>query len=79
MTFQSPLSVASTVAEDFQLEYANGMPLNEVGWGHANAAIVNEMITLHTAGADLIHRTSYLARAQASNLMIHIVDTCSKQ
>lgn len=73
--FQSPLSVASTIAEDFQLEYTNGMPLNEVGWGGANAAIINEMIGLHTAEADLMHRTPYLARAQASNLMIHIVDT----
>jgi 4-phytase/acid phosphatase len=75
VTFQSPLSVASSIAEDFQLEYTNGMPLNEVGWGHANAAVVNEMITLHTAEADLTHRTPYLARAQASNLMIHIIDT----
>jgi 4-phytase / acid phosphatase len=75
VTFQSPLSVASTIAEDFQLEYANGMPLNEVGWGHANAAIVNQMISLHTAEADLTHRTPYLARAQASNLMVHIAET----
>jgi 4-phytase / acid phosphatase len=75
VTFRSPLSVASTVAEDFQLEYTNGMPLNEVGWGHANEAIVSEMISLHTAEADLTHRTPYLARAQASNLMIHIADT----
>ena len=75
VTFQSPLSVASSIAEDFQLEYTNGMPLNEVGWGHVNAATVNQMITLHTAEADLTHRTPYLARAQASNLMAHIVDT----
>ena len=75
VSFQTPLSVASSVAEDFQLEYTNGMPLNEVGWGHANAAMVNEMISLHTAEADLTHRTPYLARAQASNLMLHIVDT----
>ena len=75
VTFRSSLSVASTIAEDFQLEYTNGMPLNEVGWGHANSAIVNDMITLHTAEADLTHRTPYLARAQASNLMAHILDT----
>ena len=75
VTFRSPLSIASTVAENFQLEYTNGMPLNEVGWGHANEAIVNEMISLHTAEADLTHRTPYLAQAQASNLMSHIADT----
>jgi 4-phytase / acid phosphatase len=75
VTFQTPLSVASSIAEDFQLEYTNGMPLDKVGWGQANAATVNEMITLHTAEADLTHRTPYLARAQASNLMSHIVDT----
>jgi 4-phytase/acid phosphatase len=75
VTFQSPLTIASTIAENFQLEYTNGMPLDDVGWGSANATVVNEMITLHTAEADLMHRTPYLARAQASNLMVHIADT----
>jgi 4-phytase/acid phosphatase len=74
-TFQSPLSVASSIAEDFQLEYTNGVPLDKVAWGHANAAVVNEMITLHSAEADLTHRTPYLAKAQASNLLSHIVNT----
>ncbi|HZC44753.1 MAG TPA: histidine-type phosphatase, partial [Acidobacteriaceae bacterium] len=73
--FQGPLKTASTIAENFLLEYTNGMPLSEVGWGHVNAATVNEMIALHTADSDLLQRTPYLARAQASNLMDRILDT----
>ncbi|MGC1783588.1 MAG: histidine-type phosphatase [Acidobacteriaceae bacterium] len=75
VTFHGPLTTASSIAEDFLLEYADGMPLSEVGWGHVNAATVDELITLHTADEDLLHRTSYLAQAQASNLMAHILDT----
>ncbi|MGO8719996.1 MAG: histidine-type phosphatase [Acidobacteriaceae bacterium] len=75
VTFHGPLTTASTIAEDFLLEYTNGMPLSEVGWGHVDAATVNELITLHTANEDFLHRTPYLAQAQASNLMAHILDT----
>jgi 4-phytase / acid phosphatase len=73
--FRGPLKTASTIAEDFLLEYTDGKPLAEVGWGHVDAAKINEMMTLHTADADLLQRTPYLARAQASNLMSHIFRT----
>lgn len=73
--FRGPLKTASTIAENFLLEYTNGMPLDDVGWGRVNAATVNEMIALHTADVDLLQRTPYLARAQASNLLDHILGT----
>jgi len=72
---QGPLSIASTVSEDFLLEYTDGMPLNQVGWGQVDASKLNELMTLHTAHSDLLQHTPYLARAQASNLMSHILAT----
>lgn len=75
VALRSPLTVASTVAEDFLLEYTNGMPLSDVGWGRVDADTIREMLTLHAADSDLLQRTPYLARAQASNLTSHILAT----
>lgn len=72
---QGPLSIASTVSEDFLLEYTDGMPLNQVGWGQVDASKLNELITLHTAHSDLLQHTPYLAGVLASNLMSHILAT----
>ena len=75
VALRSPLTVASTVAEDFLLEYTNGMPLSDVGWGRVDADTIREMLTLHAADSDLLQRTPYLARAQASNLTSRILAT----
>jgi len=70
---RGPLSTASTLAEDFLLEYTNGMEGKELGWGRVNETNLMEMMSLHTAYADLLRRTTYIARVQASNLLSHIV------
>jgi 4-phytase/acid phosphatase len=75
VALRSPLTVASTIAENFLLEYTNGMPLSDVGWGRVDANTIREMLTLHAADSDLLQRTPYLARAQASNLTNHILAT----
>jgi len=73
--FSGPLHTASTLAEDFLLEYANGMADNEVGWGRINESNLRQMMSLHLVYADLLRRTPYLARVQASNLLSHILKT----
>jgi 4-phytase/acid phosphatase len=72
---RGPLTTASTLAEDFLLEYTNGMADKEFGWGRVNESNLREMMSLHTAYSDLLRRTPYIARAQASNLLDHIVKT----
>ena len=72
---RGPLDSAKTIAENFLLEYSDGMPINKVGWGRVDIAKINEFMTLHTAYSDLLQRTPYLARVQASNLMYHILAT----
>jgi 4-phytase/acid phosphatase len=70
-----PLKTASTFAEDFLLEYTNGMPDKELGWGRVNESNLREMMSLHAVYADLQRQTPYIARTQASNLLSHILRT----
>lgn len=72
---KGPLSTAATFAENLQLEYLEGMPLEHVGWGRASEDRVRELMLLHAASSDLMQRTPYIARVQASNLLFHIVQT----
>lgn len=72
---RGPLRTGSTLSEDFLLEYANGMPDKDVGWGRVNEANLREMMLIHTAYEDLLRRTPYIARTQASNMWSHILKT----
>jgi 4-phytase/acid phosphatase len=72
---KGPLNTASTITENFLLEYANGMPMDQVAWGRVDLGTLKQLLDLHTAASDLTRRSSYLATAQASNLVAHILKT----
>jgi 4-phytase/acid phosphatase len=72
---KSPLNAASTITEDFLLEYANGLPMDQVGWGRVDLRTLKQLMDLHTASSDLTRRSSYLATVQASNALAHILAT----
>jgi 4-phytase / acid phosphatase len=72
---RGPLSTASTITENFLLEYANGLPMEQVAWGRVDLATLKQLMALHTAASDLTRRSSYLATSQASNALAHITDT----
>jgi 4-phytase / acid phosphatase len=63
------LRVASTFAEILLLEYANGFPLFEVGWGRITREQMTSVFRLHTKAFDLEQRTPYIASLQGSMLM----------
>ena len=63
------LSIASTASEIFLLEYADGKPKEQVGWGRADLAAIRKVLPLHDAAFDLLFRTPYLARRQGSSLL----------
>jgi 4-phytase/acid phosphatase len=63
------LSIASTASEIFLLEYADGKPKEQVGWGRADLAGIRKVLPLHDAAFDLLFRTPYLARRQGSSLL----------
>jgi 4-phytase/acid phosphatase len=68
-----PLSIASTFSEVFLLEYAEGLPQSELGWGRLTKENLLQILELHTAYADAARRTPVIARAGGSNLLAHIL------
>lgn len=70
-----PLALGASFAEDFLLEYAEGMPSGQVGWGNVDELQVRRFMTLHTEHTEQTDRTPDRARMQASNLLFHIERT----
>lgn len=75
----TPLSVASTMAENLLLEYTEGMEAAKVGWGRVDHGKLRQLLQLHTANEDISQRTSFIARAQSSNLLIHILQSMEQE
>lgn len=59
--------------DPFMMEYADGMPASQVGWGLLNEAGISQIFRVYDALLDLEFRTPYLAKVQSSNLASHIV------
>jgi 4-phytase / acid phosphatase len=65
-----PIAIASTAAEVFLLEYAQGFPEHQVAWGRASTPqALRPLLRLHTLQFDLMQRTRYLAIRQGSPLV----------
>jgi 4-phytase / acid phosphatase len=75
----TPLSVASTMSENLLLEYTEGMDAAKVGWGHVDADKLRALLQLHTASEDIAQRTPYIAQAQSSNLLIHVLRSMEQE
>ena len=72
-SLNGPIFSAGTISESLLLEYADGKPAQEVGWGRVNKSNLRDILFLQDLGVDLGLRTPYLARAAASNLMSHML------
>jgi 4-phytase/acid phosphatase len=71
-----PLAIASTAAEVFLLQYAQGFPPDQVAWGRASTPqAMRPLLRLHTLDFDLLERTPYLATRHGSALVDRIVST----
>lgn len=70
---RGPLATASSLAEDFLLEYTNGMEGKDLGWGRLTESNLRQMMSLHVAYTDLVRRTPLIGRTSASNLLSHVV------
>ena len=67
------LSTICGVIDPFIMEYANGMPLEQVGWGQLDPASISRTYHLYDKLLDLEYRTPYLAGVQSSNMASHVV------
>jgi len=67
------LSMAGVAVDPFIMEYADGMPASDVGWGQLPPAGISQLSRLSNLAIDLQFRTPYLARTLSSNLASHVV------
>ena len=74
-----PLDEASSLTENLLLEYTNGMPAADVGWGCVDGATLRSLMRLHSADEDIKDRTPAVARAGASNLLNHVLMAIEQQ
>jgi 4-phytase/acid phosphatase len=75
VNFQGPLQLAESMVDVFMLEYADGMPMDKVGWGRLTPARLTELIQLHSLFFELAQGSFYPSQAQGSNLVSHILAT----
>jgi 4-phytase/acid phosphatase len=73
-----PLGLASTLSEILQLEYADGKPMNQVGFGRLSREDLTQILSLHSVFFDLANETPYMAQVQASNMMSYIRGTLER-
>lgn len=68
LRLEGPIDVTSGTAEVFLLEYAEGMPMADVGWGRAGIGKLTEISRLHALLFDIYDRAPYMARRTAAEL-----------
>lgn len=75
---EKALHLAGTLSENLMLEYAQGMPLDKVGWGRLGADGIAWIITLHNASFDLRKGPQGPASARDGNMLAHITATLER-
>jgi 4-phytase / acid phosphatase len=70
---RGPLNTTSSLSENLLLEYTQGMPAADVGWGCVDGQTLRNLMQLHTAAAEFALRTPVVARMYASNLLSAIL------
>jgi 4-phytase/acid phosphatase len=64
-----PLEVGASLSENLLLEYTDGLPSSEVGWGRAaSPERLAEILPLHGTSADLMRRTPEIAASGGTPL-----------
>jgi 4-phytase/acid phosphatase len=73
VNFSGPLQIGESAVDVLLLEYSEGLPLDQVGWGRVTPERLTELSTLHSLFFELAQGSHYPARVQASNLASHIL------
>jgi len=73
-----PIRSTSGTAQVILLQYAEGMPMAQVGFGRADAGAIRRIGTLHAALFDVFTRSPYMAAHQAGPLGHHMLATLTE-
>lgn len=74
---EGALSVASTASQTVLLEYVEGKPMAEVGWGRASKADIQAMLRFHTLKFHYEVGAPYVAERYAAPVARKILDALS--
>jgi 4-phytase/acid phosphatase len=68
-----PIMLTSGTAEVLLMEYVEGMPMSDVGWGRADASALAQISRLHALLFEIHARPTYVAQRTAAVLNPHVV------
>jgi len=70
-----PLQIGSSATETIMLEYVEGKPMKDVGWGRASPDDIELMLTLHPSGKfRVLNRPAYVADRAAALFTKRMLD-----
>lgn len=75
VTLKGPVRTALQVIDNLMLEYAEGMPMSDVGWGRLSPADLTQVLRLHSLYFGLTQGSFYPSQVQGSNLASHVLKT----
>lgn len=64
-----PMDFGPTAAQTLMLEYVEGMPMSQVGWGRATRADIERIMGLHAMKGEVLQRPRYVATRGAGPLL----------
>jgi 4-phytase/acid phosphatase len=68
-----PVDVGSTASQTFLLEYLEGMPMRDVGWGRITRPQIEQLLRFHPLKFKYSNRPDYIARNAAAPLAREIL------
>jgi 4-phytase/acid phosphatase len=71
------LGLGGSFAETLALEYADGQPMSDVGWGRASRAQITSLLVLHAQEFAVTARPVAIARAGSAKLLGAVADALS--
>lgn len=71
------LSFASTAGQTLLLEYLEGMPMRDVGWGRASKADIQGILRFHPLKFQYETRAAYVAQRYAAPIVSRMIDALS--
>jgi 4-phytase/acid phosphatase len=70
---EGPIDIGSTASQTFLLEYLEGMPMAQVGWGRVTRAQIEQLLAFHPLKFHYSNRLDYVARNAAAPLAREIL------
>jgi len=74
---ENPVTLGADFAEHFLLDYTEGKPMEQVGWGRVDRTRLNRLMQMNTLYHDFMGRTPYVAQVNSSNTAARISDSLS--